>query len=551
MSTTENQSANISESMDLDTLENELDNLLGEKLAELEILKKNHKNIGTPESLGETIENAVWEQFKIQIGANAGEDFIEKNRGLTLNLSDDAHIQTTENFSKGKIATHNDKIDYQERYDKWNDNFVKDENGNVVTKYDNRSDTYKEVLKKEARADFDKGRPKGGGSIDMDHTISAGEIIRDPQANAHLSRDEQIKFANSDKNLNPLDQAANKSKSDSTMDEWLNSERDGQKPADRFNIDEKKLKKKNKEARKEYEKLIREGEKKSIEAGRQSQKEEAMRMGGEALQAALLGLLASFLRAVIKKVILWIKDGQKNISELLKYIKSALTEFFSNIKEHLKVALETAIMSVVTAVLRPIARTFRKLWSMIKESVKSIYEAIKYITNPDNKDKPIGQLIFEASKIVVAGLSGVGALVLGDLIEKALMTFPVFAFEIPLFGSLASILGIFLGALVAGVVGAIVIHLLNKLTLKYQERNSAEEIHKIKNEILNLQPKAIEAKLAKRVEGKAVIGEKISIRHQEAANIASTSVGTIMNNSAEVKKSVENFDRMNKILDNL
>lgn len=551
MSTTENQSANISESMDLDTLENELDNLLGEKLAELEILKKNHKNIGTPESLGETIENAVWEQFKIQIGANAGEDFMEKNRGLTLNLSDDAHIQTTENFSKGKIATHNDKIDYQGRYDKWNDNFVKDENGNVVTKYDNRSDTYKEVLKKEARADFDKGRPKGSGSIDMDHTISAGEIIRDPQANAHLSRDEQIKFANSDKNLNPLDQAANKSKSDSTMDEWLNSERDGQKPADRFNIDEKELKKKDKEARKEYEKLKREGEKKSIEAGRQSQKEEAMRMGGEALQAALLGLLASFLRAVIKKVILWIKDGQKNISELLKYIKSALTEFFSNIKEHLKVALDTAIMSVVTAAWGPIARTFRKLWSMINESVKSIYEAIKYITNPDNKDKPIGQLIFEASKIVVAGLSGVGALVLGDLIEKALMTFPVFAFEIPLFGSLASILGIFLGALVAGVVGAIVIHLLNKLTLKYQERNSAEEIHKIKNEILNLQPKAIEAKLAKRVEGKAVIGEKISIRHQEAANIASISVGTIMNNSAEVKKSAENFDRMNKILDNL
>ena len=41
----------------------------------------------------------------------------------------------------------------------------------------------------------------------MDHVISAAEIIRDPAANAHMTREEQINFANSEKNLNLMDSA--------------------------------------------------------------------------------------------------------------------------------------------------------------------------------------------------------------------------------------------------------------------------------------------------------------------------------------------------------
>jgi hypothetical protein len=61
--------------------------------------------------------NVVWEQFMNQVAVTAGEDFINENRGLTLDLRNSAHIQTTERFDKGEIATHNDKINYKERYD--------------------------------------------------------------------------------------------------------------------------------------------------------------------------------------------------------------------------------------------------------------------------------------------------------------------------------------------------------------------------------------------------------------------------------------------------
>ncbi len=57
----------------------------------------------------------------------------------------------------------------------------------------------------------------------MDHTVSAAEIIRDPAANAHMTKDEQIAFANSDANLNEMDSSLNRSKGDKSMTDWLDN----------------------------------------------------------------------------------------------------------------------------------------------------------------------------------------------------------------------------------------------------------------------------------------------------------------------------------------
>ena len=94
------------ESFDLDALEQKLEEELGERLSGLEQLKEEHKLIGNPDGIGTVVLNSVWEQFINQVGVVAGEDFIEANRGLKLDLRDEAHIQTTENFVHGKIASH-------------------------------------------------------------------------------------------------------------------------------------------------------------------------------------------------------------------------------------------------------------------------------------------------------------------------------------------------------------------------------------------------------------------------------------------------------------
>ena len=109
-----------------------------------------------------------------------------------------------------------------------------------------------------------------------------------------------------------MDSAANQSKGDSTMSEFLDSERDGKKAAERFNIDGEELRKKDAEAREEYEKQKKEAEKKSIEAGKKSRKEEAFRIGEKAFRAVLMQLLAELVREIIAKLVKWFKSSKKS-----------------------------------------------------------------------------------------------------------------------------------------------------------------------------------------------------------------------------------------------
>mgnify|MGYP000166971081 CR=1 FL=1 len=137
-------------------LEGKLQIQLEEELADNAVLEEEKERIGNPDNLGEIIMDVVWEQFLNQVAVTAGEDFIKENRGLHLDLRKEAHIQTSENFAEGKLATHNTEINYQERYDNWQTNFVKDENGNVVT-HKTRSGKEEATLVKDARKPFDEG----------------------------------------------------------------------------------------------------------------------------------------------------------------------------------------------------------------------------------------------------------------------------------------------------------------------------------------------------------------------------------------------------------
>ena len=95
-----------SDSFDFDDIEEKLQIQLEEEFADLEFLEDGKEKTENPDNLGAIIGNVVWEQVIKQIGEVAGEEFIKENSGLTLDLRDTAHIQTTENFKEGKIANH-------------------------------------------------------------------------------------------------------------------------------------------------------------------------------------------------------------------------------------------------------------------------------------------------------------------------------------------------------------------------------------------------------------------------------------------------------------
>lgn len=581
----------LSDSFDFDELEEKLQRQLEEELAGLEFLQEEKEKIGNPDNLGDVIKNVVWEQFMNQVAVTAGEDFIKENNGLKLDLRNEAHIQTAENFEHGKIATHNTKIDYQDRYNEVRADFQTDPNMEIKmsknmhfdektktyerfdknkqewvgkTRYnedtkvwedwDTRSGSWKKKLASDARENFDTRTrdQKGSKTVAKDHTISAAEQIRDMDAAAHMDRKSRQYFAKSDVNLNDLDAAANQSKSDLTTEEWLGNPRDdGQTQTEYFGLDEEALRKNDKEAREEYEKQKKEAEKKSIEAGRQSQKEEAFRIGGKALRAVLMQLLADLVKEIISKLVKWFKSAKKGLDTLLDSLREAIHSFISKMKTHMINAGNTVFSTVATAIIGPIFGTIKKVWMLLKQGWKSLKDAVHYIKNPENKGKPIGRLLLEMGKIIIAGLTGVGAIVLGEVIEKGLMAIPIFAIEIPLIGSLANILGIFLGAVVAGIIGAIAINLIEKRIKKSQKAENVEaQVNKGK-EILNLQHRVRIVSEAKLEHDKANAANTIKKRHAAAANMMSESLENITANCEEDESIQTTLDDIDRLFDEL
>lgn len=568
-----NQNENLlenQENLDFDELEKKLDADLESQFSELKTLEEDYKQIGNPESLGTVIKDVVWEQFLNQIGVQGGKDFIKSNNGLNLDLSKDAHIQTTENFKNGKIASHNTKINYQQRYDDWQSNFLHDADGNVVT-HKTRSGTNEATLanSKKVREKFDQNRPTGTASrnTDMDHTVSAAEITRDPAANAHLTEQERINFANSKANLNEIPSSHNRSKSDKTMKDWLNQPNSkGQKPKDQFadplsqdylsDDVEKKYIEKDKEARKEYDKVKKEGEKRSIETGNQSRKEEAFRIGGDALRTAVMTLLADFVKSVIQSLVQWFLSAQKTLSTLLEKLKSDVKVFVSNLKEHLLNAGNSLLTTIFTAIVGPIVGTIKKAWIFIRQGYKSVKDAIVFLKDPQNKSMPFSLKLMNVGKILVAGLAAGGAILLGEVIENGLKMIPIFNIEIPLLGSLANILGIFLGALVSGIIGAIALNLINKAIANKQKTLNKEQQFDKKNQILALQNKAIAVAGNKFEQAKENFVSNTKRRHEEAENVIRQSLQNTIDNvkmsiSASSVDNKKKFDKLFDDLDNL
>ena len=529
--------SNSSEPFDFDALEETLQEQLQQELDGLEVLEDEKEQIENPDSLGKVVGDVVWEQFVNQIAATAGEDFIKENNGLRLDLRNEAHIQTTENFANGKIANHNTKINYQQRYDDWQSNFVKDENGNIVT-HQTRSGREEATLVKNARKPFDDERKKRGfvgnkeKGTDVDETISVAEIIRDPSANAHMSLNERIEFDLSEKNRNEMNSSWNRSKGDTPTNEWLdNTNSKGQKPQEVFDNmtdeDVEKLRQKHAEASAEFEKKKKEGEQRSIEAGKQSQKEEAFRIGSKALRAVITQLLAALVKEIVAKLIKWFKLAERTLDSLLSSLNEAIHGFILKLKENLLNAGNTLLNTVAAAIVGPVFSTIKKVWMLLKQGWKSLKDAVNYIKEPENKGKPLNRLLLETGKIVIAGLTGAGSIVLSEVIEKGLTAIPVFAVEIPLLGSLASILGIFFGAVVAGIIGAIAINLIEKQIAKNQKaENTSAQIDK-RNDILRIQHQIQSVSEKHTAQTKDAAMTTIKQRHEAAAEFMRQSFSDI------------------------
>lgn len=548
------------EDMDFAQLESQLEAEIDSQMEDLKVLEEEHDKIGNPATIGETVKNVVWEQFINQVGVIAGEDFIRENRGLTLDLRDSAHIQTKENFADGKIATHNyiskDKLEHN--YDRYKNKPHGEFRREFVNPGMNASlpragkleeqgiDTVTDIytgrqISTQKKLEDGSNNPL---AAQREHVKASAELYKEPSLQMANSDEELAGIINNPENLQGYTTAErNNRKSDNSAADM--EERDKNKHWEKAN----------ERAEKYITKKQKEGEERLKAEGRKTQREEAFRIGGKALRSVIMGLLASLVKDIIQKLVAWFRSGKRSLSTFIDSVKLAIKSFLSNMKTHLLNAGNTLITTIFTAIFGPVIGMIKKAWIFLKQGYKSVKEAIEFFKNPANKNMPFSIKMMEVGKIIVTGATAGGAILLGETIEKGLMTIPVFAFQIPLLGSLASLLGMFFGALISGLIGALALNLIDKMIAKKQRSiNQSQQISK-KNDIINSQEQILVVMAAQAANDKKDTAQNVMNRHQEANDVIEKSTSSVDENLNAVndneKKSEEIQTRNTSALDEI
>jgi len=524
------------ESFDLEALENKINDNIEEELKDLDYLESEHEKIGNPDNLGDVVQNIVWEQFINQLGSIAGEDFIKANHGLTLDLRNEAHIQTPENFKDGKISKHNhySRESLEQNYDRYKNMPHKEFRKKYVNKQMDSTLKRAGTLEKEGIntvQDIYTGKqiPTARKTVDgkdnpnaaqREHVKSSDELYRNPSLQMANDNEALASVINNPENLQGYTTAErNRSKSNKSVAEMDDKDKT------------KHHEKANKRAEEFINKKEKEGEERLKEEGRKTQKEEALRIGSSSLRAAVMALLAQLVKTIIGKLVTWFKSANKNLSTLRTSIKDAIVSFVTDLKTNLQIAGNSIISTIITSIGNPILNTIKKFWAILKQGWRALKDVYEYLKNPDNKSKPIDIRLMEIGKIVIVTLTAGGALLLGDLIEKKLSLIPVFSIEIPLIGSLASILGLFFGAVGAGIIGAILLNYIDKKIAKKQKGESNKNIIDKSNKVLSLQAEQQIINAVKLDNIKLTANQNITNRHEDAAEIMKQSMDSIMDNT--------------------
>lgn len=286
-----------------------------------------------------------------------------------------------------------------------------------------------------------------------------------------------------------MDSDANQSKGSNTMSDFLNSERDGKKPAERFNINEEECRENDKIAREEKQRLIDEGKKKANAEGRASRIDELKRSAQFTTQAVVVALLAKLTKTVFEEVIKWLMEKEHKSKELINHIRKAIHDFIYDFKNNVLLGIDVAITTILTQLFGKIIPMIKKALVFVSIGGKSVFEVSKYLKSPENANKDTYTKMMEVGEIFITGLTAASGVALGMGITYVLTKYapPLAAFQIPLLGSAASLMGIFFGGLTAGICGAIIMAIIEgRLSGKMLNENAIAQIDKTED-ILRLQ----------------------------------------------------------------
>lgn len=519
---------------DFDEKEREIEEELDKAFSDLKLLKEDKEKIGNPDALGKVVLDEVWRQFGNQIG-------LDQTAETLIQKYDREHPETYEEVGK--------KVMQDKRYKEANKEMKqRQQEGKLQDAY---------TGKKITQAD----------KANLDHTVSRKELYDNPRRKQANIETEDL--ANKEENLNPTNESLNKSKGKKSVQEMIESrpereeelqkqnkrankkidesnmsdtekelakEKNNKRLQDKCNADDKMMKQADAQARKAINKTIVKG----------VVKETGKKAGIDAIKTMAVQALFDLLKEVMNGMIRFMKAKAKSFKIFLEEMKQAIKKFVERLSLFLRTGVETAIGTIISEIFGPIVSLFTKLASLIKQGVRSLGDVVAYLTHKENRDKPFNVKVAEVGKIVVAGLTAMGAIFGGELIENVLIAgFPVLAtIKIPLLGSLANVMGLFFASMISGVLGAIILNFIDKVTASQQKSNNVYAQIEKGNDILNKQSELISLKETKLNETQMKIGESMRERKDKADKI-------LRQTASEMKDSMDNIDKQKTDIDRL
>ena len=512
----------FTESFDFDELDEKLQSQLEEEFSNLEFLKDEKAKIENPDALGKVILDEVWKQFGNQIGLDMTNE--------TLNQKYDREHQGETYDDVGKKVMQDPK--YKEANKAMKE---QQQSGNLKDEY-----TGKNINQND--------------NANLDHVVSRKELYENARRKQAGINTEDL--ANKDENLKPTNESLNKSKGAKSVEENIRSreqrekdlreqnerankkidesnmsdvekqkakEKNNKRLQDKLDADDELMKKADKEARKAINRDIAKG----------VAKETAKKAGKDAMKQMAVSALFSLLKEVMNGFVRFLKSQAKSFKSFLEEMKKAIKSFFEKITNVLQTGASSVVGTIVNEIFGPIVSTFKKLASLIKQGISSVMEAVRYLNDKENKNKPFGVKVAQVGKIISSGLVAGGAIFLGELFEKLLLSVPGMKIELPLLGTLANVIGMFLASLVSGLAGAIIINLIDKFIAKKQKSDAQAAAIETGNQIISKQHQIQIVNEVLLDRDKENAQSNILERHQDALSIMNEAYGNVMEDFVE------------------
>lgn len=519
---------------DFDEYEKKLEEDIEKDLADLQMLKEDKEKIANPDALGDVVLREIWNQFGNQIG-------LDMTKETLIQRYNRKHPETYDKVGK--------KVMQDQRYIEVNKEMkTQQAEGNLRDEYTGKTLNLND-------------------KANLDHTVSRNEIFKnDRRRQAGIATED---LANKKENLNATNESLNLSKGAKSIDKLietreqrdadlraqnerankkidesnmsetekgLKKEKNNKRLHDKLDADDVLMKEKDRQARKAINKDIAKG----------VAKETGKKAGKDALKAMVVQALFDLLKEIITALIRFFKQTAKSFRSFLDEMKTAFKRFSEKLTSWLKSGAMTAVGTIVSEIFGPVISVFQKLASLIKQGFRSLGDAIAYLNDKKNRNKSFSIKVAEVGKIIVAGLVAMGAIFSGEVFEKALIAvFPALGtIQFPLLGSLANMIGLFLASIISGVIGAIVLNVIDKVIERQQKSDNVYAQLEKGNDILEKQSELIKVKTDKLFRTEERVATSIKENHEVARKIIGNAVNemTFMHEHSEITK--DEIDRL-------